>query len=41
MTVISASHVSSAETKATGGREKGGVAAQAESLADKNKVGSV
>ena len=35
---FSASYLSSAETRATGSREKGGVAAQAESLADQNKA---
>ena len=34
---FSASYLSSAETKATGRRERGGLAAQAESLADQNK----
>lgn len=37
VTQADASYMSSAETMATGGRAKGGVAAQAESLADQNK----
>ena len=37
LVVQSASYLSSRESRALGGRQKGGVAAQAESLADQNK----